>query len=81
MFKIGQSAAKINYFFLKNYNYGKTRKNADVVKICKLLANTDKPVGEIAKECKVKVRKVYEVLRGRSFTSISRNYDFSKRKK
>lgn len=69
-----------NYNF-SNYNYGKTRKNADVVKICKLLANTDKPVGEIAKECKVKARKVYEVLRGRSFTSISRNYDFSKRKK
>ena len=67
-----------NYDF-SNYNYGRTRKYAIIVKICELLENTDKSVLEISKICNVKRSKVYDVLRGK-YASISSKYDFTCRK-
>lgn len=67
----------LNYDF-SSYSYGKNRKD-DIHEICKLLENSDKSVPEISKICNVKRSKVYDILRGHSYKSISKNYDFSNR--
>ena len=65
-----------NYDF-SSYSYGKNRKD-NIHEICKLLENGDKSIPEISKICNVKRSKVYDILRGHSYKSISKNYDFSK---
>lgn len=63
-----------------NYNYGRTRKNKNVIKICELLEKSSMSIPKIAKECSVSRSLVYDILRRHSFSSISSKYNFSKRK-
>ena len=67
-----------NYDFSK-YNYGRLYKNKNIVKICELLEKTNMSIKDIANECGVKRYKINDILRGKSFISISCNYDFSNR--
>lgn len=69
-----------NDYDFSNYNYGHTIKNQNIIKICELLQNTDESIISIAKKCSVKRNVIYDILRGHSYYSISRNYDFSSRK-
>lgn len=64
-----------------NYNYGRTRKIKNVIKICELLEKSGMSISKIAEDCSVNKSLVYDILRGHSFSSISLKYDFSKRKK
>lgn len=71
-----------NGLFGKNESFSKsTISNNTCIKICEYLQDTDKTTVEIAKIVNCNVKIVRDIFHRKTWIEISKNYDFSNRKK
>jgi hypothetical protein len=64
-----------NYDF-SNYSYGK-KKRKDVINVCKLLEKGEYSIKEISKICNVKTSFVSDISSGKTFKSISKDFNIN----